>query len=128
MIVVDVAIKGPLFSGKWDTLVNDMLDDIMYYVGAQALSEVHDVLNANIKRPTPYYETQIDLTKVGETYVVDDRGVIYGPWLEGTSQRNNTTKFKGYAAFRKSAQKLNGSRRVTEIVARVVAEFIARIS
>ncbi len=36
------------------------------------------------------------------TAIVDDGGVIYGPWLEGTSNRNKTTRFKGYAAFRKT--------------------------
>jgi hypothetical protein len=31
-----------------------------------------------------------------------DQGKIYGPWLEGTSTRNQTTKFKGYFQFRKT--------------------------
>lgn len=33
---------------------------------------------------------------------IDDNGVVYGPWLEGTSSRNQTTRFKGYASFRKT--------------------------
>jgi len=35
---------------------------------------------------------------------IDDDGVIYGPWLEGTSSRNQTTRFPGYGAFRMTAQ------------------------
>ena len=35
---------------------------------------------------------------------IDDNGVVYGPWLEGTSSRNQTTRFKGYGAFRMTAQ------------------------
>lgn len=35
---------------------------------------------------------------------IDDGGVVYGPWLEGTSGRNATTRFKGYASFRRTAQ------------------------
>jgi hypothetical protein len=31
---------------------------------------------------------------------IHDSGVVYGPWLEGTSRRNNTTRFKGYRSFR----------------------------
>ena len=31
---------------------------------------------------------------------INDGGVVYGPWLEGISSRNQTTKFKGYKAFR----------------------------
>ncbi len=37
---------------------------------------------------------------------IDDGGVIYGPWLEGTSSRNQSTRFKGYASFRRTAQRL----------------------
>ena len=34
---------------------------------------------------------------------ISDGGVTYGSWLEGTSSRNNTTQFKGYALFRKTS-------------------------
>ena len=34
--------------------------------------------------------------------VIHDGDVIYGPWLEGTSSRNQTTRFKGYGMFRKT--------------------------
>lgn len=37
---------------------------------------------------------------------IDDSGVVYGPWLEGTSSRNETTRFKGYASFRRVGQAL----------------------
>jgi hypothetical protein len=32
--------------------------------------------------------------------------VVYGPWLEGTSERNRSTRFKGYRLWRKTAQRL----------------------
>jgi len=35
---------------------------------------------------------------------IHDSGVVYGPWLEGTSSRNQTTRFKGYASFRRVKQ------------------------
>lgn len=31
---------------------------------------------------------------------IDDGNVVYGPWLEGTGSRNQTTRFKGYHSFR----------------------------
>ena len=34
------------------------------------------------------------------------RGVTWAPWLEGTSKRNSSTKFKGYHLFRKTATDL----------------------
>ena len=36
---------------------------------------------------------------------------VYGPWLEGVSSRNQTTRFKGYAMWRKTTQKLQGMAR-----------------
>ena len=39
--------------------------------------------------------------------IITDGNVIYGPWLEGISSRNQSTRFKGYATFRKTGQWLN---------------------
>ena len=39
-------------------------------------------------------------------WAVHDSGIVYGPWLEGVSSRNLTTKFKGYHTFRKVAQQI----------------------
>ncbi len=33
---------------------------------------------------------------------ISDGNVVYGPWLEGTGSRNDVTRFKGYASFRKT--------------------------
>ena len=40
--------------------------------------------------------------------IITDGGVIYGPWLEGTSSRNQSTRFKGYAMFRRTRDWLQG--------------------
>lgn len=39
-----------------------------------------------------------------------DSNVIYGSWLEGTSSRNQTTRFKGYSSFRRTHQWLEGQK------------------
>lgn len=38
--------------------------------------------------------------------IITDSNVVYGPWLEGVGSRNRTTRFKGYAMFRKAYQQL----------------------
>lgn len=35
------------------------------------------------------------------------RGVTWAPWLEGITDRNRSTKFRGYHLFRKTAAALN---------------------
>lgn len=40
--------------------------------------------------------------------IIFDSNVAYGPWLEGVSSRNDSTRFKGYGIFRKTRDKLAG--------------------
>jgi hypothetical protein len=53
---------------------------------------------------TGNYRRNISTTITGLNAVITDGGVIYGPWLEGVSSRNTTTRFKGYASFRRVGQ------------------------
>ncbi len=39
--------------------------------------------------------------------IIWDSGVVYGPWLEGVSSRNERSRFKGYGMFRKTNAALN---------------------
>lgn len=103
----DVVIRasGPLFDGQARHELDAAIKDISEAVGQQAYSNVMTNLNASIKHPTPYYETQILVQNFAADTVVHDRGIVYGPWLEGTGSRNRTTRFKGYHSFRRAAQK-----------------------
>ena len=50
---------------------------------------------------------------------IDDSRVVYGPWLEGTGTRNQTTRFKGYHSFRLTTEHLNKNKvKFTEAAAR----------
>ena len=40
------------------------------------------------------------------TQALADKGVVWSPWLEGTSKRNDSTGFKGYGLFRKTRLQL----------------------
>lgn len=104
--MADVHLSGPMFDGRADAAVERFLDDAKREVAQQGLADVHFILNVGIQHPTPYYETQLIAQPFVDTVVVHDRGVIYGPWLEGVSSRNKTTRFKGYAAFRRTKQAL----------------------
>ena len=39
--------------------------------------------------------------------IVTTADAMYGPWLEGTGSRNQSTRFKGYHGFRLAAQELD---------------------
>lgn len=122
---IQINVSGPLFSGQVAGIMNDIVEDAQYAVGNAALEGVHRYLDQQIKHPTPYYETQIIQQHRGDTEIVHDRGIVYGPWLEGTSARNNRSSFKGYASFRKARDEVLA--RVPTIVSQVIARNIGRL-
>ena len=91
-----VTVSGPIFDGRAIAAVDAFVEDAKRDVAAQGYSEWMTNLNRSIRHPTPYYETQVTVTQRGADQVVHDRGIVYGPWLEGTSSRNRTTRFPGY--------------------------------
>lgn len=122
---IRVTTSGPFFDLRFAAAIREFEQEAMDAVAHQASAEVHEILDQRIRQPTPYYETQIMVERIGDSTVVHDRGIIYGPWLEGTSSRNQTTRFKGYSAFRKGAQKTRA--RVPELVAHALARFVHRV-
>lgn len=104
-IEIEVEVSGPIADGTAEAVMADFLEDAKDTVAQQAYANVMTFLNASIRNPTPYYETQIIVQSAGADRIVHDRGVIYGPWLEGVGSRNSpVTRFPGYHSFRRAAQ------------------------
>ncbi len=125
MITIDVSHHGPIFDGRAALAVTQCLDETLTEVGAQGLADVHHILDAHIKHPTPYYETQLISQRLAGDQVVHDRGIIYGPWLEGVGSRNQTTRFKGYHAFR--IAKNNLVAKVPALAEHVLQKYLPRM-
>lgn len=123
---IDVSASGPWFDGRARAEIDQMIREAEYAVAAQTYSEVMQNLNASIKHPTPYYETQITNERLTVGRRVHDRGIAYGPWLEGTDPRNRTTRFPGYHSFRRAWEKMNAGR-ARELVEQVVARYTERM-
>jgi len=51
---------------------------------------------------------------------------VYGPWLEGTGSRNQTTNFKGYKSARLATAALV-NRRLPVLLAPYVEQLIRRL-
>ena len=62
----------------------------------------------------------------GTEGVITDGGVVYGSRLEGIGSRNQTTRFKGYATFRRVAQWLERFE-IPLITRRVSARLASRL-
>lgn len=123
---VTVTLGGPIFTGAAEHTIDVMLDDATHTVAQQGYSDVMTNLNKSIRNPTPYYETQVVVDRAPVGYVVHDRGIVYGPWLEGVSSRNQSTRFKGYHSFRKGFQTLTNE--VPRLLDKVIGKHIGKLS
>lgn len=109
---VTVDKSGPWFDARRGTAMAAYCADVEETVATMGASMVRSELQHVLRTQTPYYRLQVTAQQQHPNWKITDQGVIYGPWLEGTSQRNRSTRFKGYATFRRTTQLIQ-SRAVT---------------
>lgn len=111
-MATQVTITGPLFNGTADRAAADFL--------ASLTRELAEIGQTWIKLEAHGYDKSgrggtgaaaegVQLTGAGTTYVISGgirKGEYAWPWLEGTSQRNTTTGFKGYKVFSRTAKRM----------------------
>lgn len=125
--MTEVSVHGPVFDGRFGAQAVELVDDIRHHVASQALAYWMTNLDRSIQHPTPYYETQINIHSVAGESVVNDRGVVYGPWLEGTGSRNfPRTRFPGYHSARNATNQL--VERIPELIQPLVEAFVEKIN
>jgi hypothetical protein len=122
---IEIRVSGALFDGRMRALIAAMIDDMKYAVASQVLADWQLNMDRSFQHPTPYYETQVTVQPVGEDYMVHDRGIVYGPWVEGTSSRNSTTRFKGYASLRRAVDGVR-QHKADQICQRIAREYARR--
>jgi hypothetical protein len=64
-----------------------------------AIDSVRNVIRSKATTRTGRYERAVTSNRMGDSSRIHDGGIIYGPWLEGTSSRNSSTSFKGHHQF-----------------------------
>jgi hypothetical protein len=126
---VTVIDTGPVFSGITAMAGESLAMEIADRVAAFAFERTMFNLDASIRHPTPYYETRVNIATSVTGLIterrVNDSGVIYGAWLEGVSSRNQATRFKGYASFRRAAQLTRAA--VPGLTAGLVAGYVRKL-
>lgn len=99
--IITTRAVGPIFEGRAPHIVDELLIGQVKELADYTRYEVITQLDSVLQHPTGYYVSQIvDKTIDPYLHSVNDSRVIYGPWLEGVSSRNQTTRFKGYHTFR----------------------------
>ena len=102
----EVTTEGPFFDGRHERQVLAAVEVSERAIADAGVQAVQRRLGAKLANPTGYYESQIQTDRAVTGFVVTDGGVIYGPWLEGVTSRNEQTRFKGYSHFRRATQEL----------------------
>lgn len=117
-------VSGPFFSPNIDSVVDAGVKAIERKVAAEGERRVGDLMRRFFRHPTPRYWLHVLAKPRADYHVVTDGGIVYGPWLEGTGSRNETTRFKGYRHFRLTTQALNTPRTIAYIVDPVVRDIV----
>lgn len=125
---VTVTAKGALFDGRADAEVERYLQEAKALVAAEAKALVDRNLAGSIRNPgsPPFYQQQINVAVRDRNLVVNDRGVIYGWWLEGTGSRNApVTRFPGYHSFQRARDEVEPQADV--IAGAALVRLVARL-
>ena len=138
----DVTVSGPLFDGTAARAARDGTTAARKKIAAEGLKLTEALLESSIRvhasGRAERAVTTADASRVyqtgkyslpvavmpSETVVTSDLAT-YGPWLEGTGSRNETTRFKGYHSFRLAAQQLDA--RARAIAEGAFAHYVGRM-
>lgn len=101
---IGVSSMSPLASDDAHNAMNEWIDASKKEMADYATRQLLAVGMDKTGRATGHYQGLIRTTVLAYGDVLVDDPVVYGPWLEGTSQRNQSTRFKGYRLWRKAKQ------------------------
>ncbi len=97
-----IEYKGPLFDSRGKLILKRFEKDAENEIAEDINRKLHMMFGRFFKNQTGRYASRVRPNDRGDGVTIDDGGIVYGPWLEGTSSRNMTTRFKGYHIFRRT--------------------------
>lgn len=107
--VDEFTTTGPLFDGRASILATEAALRIQAALVAEGQKLAVQFFSEAIRVNDGVFTGSIAVTDSSTTEIgaVTTDIATYGPWLEGTGSRNQTTRFKGYHGFRQATQVLN---------------------
>lgn len=117
-----ITVKGEPNWTKVAGKVEDAVENAGEDVAQEAYDEVRKRLRSVLQNPTGRYESRVLVSNQSNSLVISDGGIVYGPWLEGVSSRNNTSRFKGYHVFRTTLQQME--KRAENIAEQSIGEAV----
>ncbi len=121
----DVVILGPLADGRAQAALDLYAHEVVQKVAGQGQQMVRDHLNTVIRQNHGVYVSRVNVRDVGADAARIENDMVYSPWLEGTSQRNRSTRFKGYHTFRLVRQQLDA--KAEAMAEEILRPYLARM-
>lgn len=101
-------VTGPLFT-VGEAVTDEFAAESVKRVAQEGKEQLLNYLGDRLRNPTGYYESNITWNSTGHYSArIHDNQVIYGPWLEGISSRNQSTSFEGYHSAEDTREYLEG--------------------
>ena len=117
--------SGPIFDGRFDDELKIWARDTEDAIAAEGVRLLREFPMNKTLRASGGFQREVRAIRQVQHVIIPaptDKGVTWGPWLEGVSKRNESTRFKGYRLFRKTRQELN--RKAAEIGQREMDKVI----
>ena len=119
-----IEFKGPLVDGSAGRILAAGVENASRQLARDALTEVQRETSV-FKRPRGVWKSLLHIVVDPPSYQVVPGRVCYNRWLEGTSRRNQTTRFKGYHLFRNARTRVEGY--AAERFTRYLQPFLHRL-
>jgi hypothetical protein len=103
---IEVTFSGPFFTPMRGAIMREFLAAAVKRVTELADLELRAAMDRRFKHPTGHFKSQLHTVEVSPFMRTIEDPVVYGNWLEGSSRRNQSTRFKGYKIFRLTRQKM----------------------
>lgn len=124
-----VTMEGPIFDGQASVAARDFTRALaleIAEIGRDWIKLDTERMDKSGRGGTGQAAGGVKLVGAGADWLISggiSKGEYAWPWLEGTSQRNTTTGFKGYHTFRRT--RLRMRTQVTPYAQAQMAQFIA---
>lgn len=109
-VKVDCRVSGPLADGDADRAAQEWAENTTQALADKGVELLGAFPMDKSGRSRGAFQGALRTVRVSPTQTripgPQEKGVVWSPWLEGTSKRNETTGFKGYGLFRKTRLQL----------------------
>src|SRR5260221_8971813 len=99
-VQVHVQPLGPLADGSAPAIVHAWADEVKRDIAQEGVNRLRGFRMNKSGRATGRYQSELQTSTLAYNDIRISDPVVYGPWLEGSSNRNRSTRFRGYRLWR----------------------------